>query len=151
MAERPAAESEDRRELDALSDAIARPGVAISQLDPIVVSTTGAAESSATEPDSPAGVVAVHQEEDAFLVTIRLPKLDNKQAYEAWWWSKDGRPALAAEFNVDEKGYARTKLRGDPRRMQSLTVNIGPAGSANTPSSDVVFTGVLPASNPNGG
>ena len=140
------AETGDRRELEELSDTVARPGVAISQLRPIPFPSPVAPEQEDVE--APAGMVAVDERDDSVLVTVRLPRLDRARTYQAWWWDRDGRPAMAAVFSVDEGGYARTRLAGNARRMQSLTVNVEPAGGAEAPSYDVVLAGLLPDSAP---
>ena len=142
------AEGGDRRELEELGDAISRPGVAISQLTPIPVSSETAPELERDDAGTPAGIVAVDEQDDSVLVTMRLPRLHRTRTYQAWWWDRAGRPATAAVFSVDEGGYARTPLFGNARRMQSLTVNVEPAGGAEAPSYDVVLAGLLPDSAP---
>ncbi len=142
----PAAESSDRQELEELSDTISRPGVDIAQLRPIPLPSP--AEPEQEDAGTPAGIVAVDNRDDSVLVTMRLPRLDRARTYQAWWWDRAGRPAMAAVFSVDEGGYARTRLAGNARRMQSLTVNVEPAGGAEAPSYDVVLAGLLPDSAP---
>ena len=142
----PAAGSSDRQELEELSDTISRPGVDIAQLRPIPLPSP--AEPEQEDAGTPAGIVAVDNRDDSVLVTMRLPRLDHARTYQAWWWDRAGRPAMAAVFSVDEGGYARTRLAGNARRMQSLTVNVEPAGGAEAPSYDVVLAGLLPDSAP---
>ena len=94
------------------------------------------------DPPTPRAMLMVNADHTAaLLITLDLPPLPRRKAYQFWLVERDGTPVAAALFSVDKNGYAHVLIRmpDEMSEYEAVKISLEPEVGSTAPSGDEVM------------